>query len=223
MGKFVNRSGQIFGEWTIVKRSGSRLGRPVWSVRCTCGFEDIRSIEGIVSGKSKSCGCVSGCQFVDRTGQRFGRWVIVKQVGHNKHGHIAWQCKCDCGTESERGINTIVRGGSKSCGCMALKGKNHPHWNGGRVSQRGYIKIHMPSHPNAIKCGYVMEHVMVMSKHLGRPLRNEETVHHKNGIRSDNKIENLELWTSNHPSGQRVSDLVLWAKEILKTYKEEGL
>ena len=58
---------------------------------------------------------------------------------------------------------------------------------------------------------------MVMSNHIGRPLRKDETVHHKNGNREDNSLSNLELWTTNHPSGKRVEDALLWAKQFLES------
>jgi hypothetical protein len=92
---------------------------------------------------------------------------------------------------------------------------------GPRADLNGYILWKDMSHPQASANGTVLQHRVVMSEQIGRPLKPSESVHHRNGKRDDNRIENLELWTSMQPSGQRPLDLIAYAREILAMYPPE--
>jgi hypothetical protein len=89
------------------------------------------------------------------------------------------------------------------------------------VDEKGYVFVYVGKHGNATRSSRVPEHRYVMSQFLGRPLLKNENVHHKNGDRSDNRIENLELWATSQPTGQRPLDLIEWARIILKTYASD--
>jgi hypothetical protein len=89
-----------------------------------------------------------------------------------------------------------------------MRGERSSRWKGGRrIDHKGYVLIFKPDYPGGKVGGkYVMEHKLVMEEHLGRRLRPGENVHHKNGVRHDNRLENLELWNRAQPIGQRQRD-----------------
>lgn len=165
-------------------------------------------------------------------GQRFGRLEVLR-VGISKACRNGtrkyWVCKCDCGKERQVVGHALTSGKTRSCGCIrremakAALGPKHHNWKGGKRDHDGYVAMYMPKHPRAWGTGYVLEHIVVMTEKLGRDLLPRETVHHKNGVKNDNRPENLEPWSSSHPCGQRIEDKVSWCVEFLSLYAPETL
>lgn len=99
------------------------------------------------------------------------------------------------------------------------RGADHGHWRGGKHLSNGYVLVlDFEKEKNKGASSYSFEHRLVMENHIGRKLLPSETVHHKNGVRTDNRLENLELWSKSHPAGQRVEDKLKWAREIIQFY-----
>lgn len=167
-----------------------------------------------------------GKEFVNRHTQKLcsrpcqSEW----EVGRPKKEEPPRPCPI-CGTLFGRTIRRPWRQtcGDKKCArALAdqhpgyLSGPDHPNWKGGKRLQTkaGYVMVYAgPGAPSRL------EHRVVMEEHLGRPLMRNENVHHLNGIRNDNRIENLELWAKCQLPGQRVKDLLTHARWILETYE----
>lgn len=119
--------------------------------------------------------------------------------------NVIFDCKV-CGNHIEKYVSpSSIKSGkytnefcSRKCKGKGQTAENHWNWKGGRILEAdGYVMIYFPKHPNANNKGYVFEHRLVMEAHIEAYLSPMEVVHHKNGNRSDNRIENLELFASN--------------------------
>lgn len=144
-----------------------------------------------------------------------------------KVGHEIWievfrkkdatKCKipdCKIGPPFIRGLCNTHYQRAQRCGDENYKPYMAPKGTG-FINKAGYRIV---SDGNG---GKIKEHRLVMEQHLGRKLLPEENVHHKNGNRADNRLENLELWNVKQPPGKKVDDLVAYAKEILRLYGEK--
>lgn len=169
------------------------------------------------------------------TGIRFGMLVAIRpcddHVKPSGSRETMWLCSCDCGKSTEVRTSSLQNGNTKSCGCLGEKmriefGRSQEiaasiksGWvKGKHINKDGYVVLPAMRARSAGTGSTWFEHRLVMEQHLGRKLSSDETVHHKNGMRADNRLENLELWASRHVPGQRVDDLVSDAVSILRKY-----
>lgn len=110
--------------------------------------------------------------------------LLGRSIGSIQHKAVRM------GLKKDPIANKVVRS-------IARRGMGTPNWKGGRMkNKKGHVLILAKGHPMAGNDGYVMEHRMIMAEHLGRLLLPTEIVHHKNGIKDDNRIENLELMSN---------------------------
>lgn len=103
-------------------------------------------------------------------------------------------CSLHCAAKSRTVWNKGLKTGRLSAETKQKMMGRKNSWKGGRINRAGYVAIFQPNHPKASSIGYVREHILVMEKHIGRYMANGEVIHHLDGIKDNNKIENLHLF-----------------------------
>jgi len=209
--QLIRLEGQRFGKLTVLRYVKKFKAEAGWLCKCDCGKEIAIRSSRLRYKKVIDCGCVEEQRKQDLVGNKYGNLTIIDIAKTGNRS--ACLCKCSCGKKIKVLSNYLLNGKTKSCGCSRKRTRT-----GALKEKNGYVFIRKPDHPNSNRYGYIREHVYFMSKHIGRPLKKSESVHHKNGIKSDNRLSNLELWSHSHPSGQRVSDMVLFCTNYLKEY-----
>lgn len=107
-------------------------------------------------------------------------------------GYLTMKRPASAGNQNAKG--TVWTKEAREKRSKMYSGDKNPNWRGGRrFDKDGYVLIYNPSHPMATSDGYMLEHRLVMEKEIGRYLTRGECPHHINGIKNDNRIENLEL------------------------------
>lgn len=112
--------GEVFGRLTAIEPDETRPRH--WICRCTCGRLTSVQTHHLLSGHTKSCGCLgrsTGARnALDLTGQRFGRLTALEPTEKRRRTSIIWRCRCDCGSLVECETEELTRGSVRSCGCL---------------------------------------------------------------------------------------------------------
>lgn len=129
---------------------------------------------------------------VNLIGRIFGGLEVIAFEG-TAAGHTVWRCRCTCGNETTVRNGNLQSGSVRSCGCLTRRtGEQSPNWRGGFTICRNGYKHVLTSDPDR-KNRYQPEHRLIMAEVLGRPLADDEVVHHINRDKTDNRPENLEV------------------------------
>ena len=133
-------AGMKFGKLTTV--NSFRAGRKtMWNCICECGTEKAIRQDSLASGRTKSCGCIYKSiefaqkardnNFVDLSGHKIGRWLVLREADKSATGQIRYLCRCECGTEAIVHSGNLKNGTSTSCGCY-----KHTEEYGMKISDR---------------------------------------------------------------------------------------
>lgn len=135
-----------------------------------------------------------------------------KQVGQIMRDYGEIITCLNCGEKCFATDWNIIKGRGKFCSLKCINHlENNGHWQGGRKKRSdGYIYVKNPTHPYRTQDEYIMEHRLIVEKVMGRYLEHEETVHHINHIKDDNRRENLMVFSN---SAFHL-DFEMWGKKI---------
>ena len=116
MAKRIDLTGQKFNMLTVIEYSHKAKGNhSMWKCKCDCGNITVVDSYYLKSGKIKSCGCI---KVNDITGQRFGRYTVIRREKRLPSGHSLWLCQCDCGNIRLVDGSNLHRHYEVSCGCV---------------------------------------------------------------------------------------------------------
>lgn len=117
--------GEKFGFWVVEKPAERKNGKRYWQCRCRCGAMCIVQESHLLTGHTKSCGCLRREAAANRAanlcGKRFGRLIALEATSKRYSESVVWRCICDCGKEIECTSENLIRGKVRSCGCLQVE------------------------------------------------------------------------------------------------------
>lgn len=147
-------TGNVYGALTAIKISGKdNYGRNKWLFKCQCGNEVQSSLNNVLTGNTKSCGCLKHKPYrrIDLKDKRFGRLVVL-EYSKTINGKATWKCKCDCGNEIIATYLSLSRNKTKSCGCLQNEFRKGLHRKKSPNATAAWAREIKRKTPYCIKC-----------------------------------------------------------------------
>ena len=136
-------TGRRFGQLLVESEFGrNERGDVLWKCVCDCGNETIAKTYNLMTGHTRSCGCLStGPKPLDVVGEKYNRLTIESFVRSDTNRQRFFRCRCDCGNATIVSLASIRSGATKSCGCLKKEndnnryGERNPSWNASLTSE----------------------------------------------------------------------------------------
>lgn len=137
MAQYKNLLGNRYGMLVAIEHMGSDTSNnALWKCKCDCGNEKVVNAHSLRRGDTKSCGCL---QKKNLQNKRFGRLLVIKEVGRNAHRNTLWECECDCGNVAIVDASSLISGHTISCGCYMRETSRNTRTTHGKSNERLYV------------------------------------------------------------------------------------
>lgn len=126
MRKFIDLTGNIYSNLTVIERYPTNSTKSIWRCSCICGNECIVDGYNLKISHTQSCGCLqreraSIANKTNLVGKTFGKLTVVKEIKERQNRKIIWECLCECGIIKNIAGNHLLAGKILSCGCHRKK------------------------------------------------------------------------------------------------------
>lgn len=205
--------GMKVGRLTVLSRDTDKMHNSknaYYLCQCDCGAICSVTAGNLGRTRNNPRGCNHCFRGESLIGMKFGKLLVLKYAGNkktcpsSKTNEAHWQVKCDCGYVFETPGAFLRHGDIKQCSeCKKNIGNKY-------TNAEGYVYVIVPhgdeikytTRPYKHRPNKIFEHIVIMAQHIGRPIdTRKESIHHKNGNKTDNRIDNLELKALYHGKG----------------------